>query len=99
MSYAIPNTRWTFGGNMQYRGDIFAEGLNWFIPDTPWRIEQDGVWLFGLMTKFQATEADLRSAHRRQSVRREIFSGISVPYHGQVYGDPRKATLSLRKSF
>ena len=27
------------------------------------------------------------------------YSGISVPYHGQVYGDPRKATLSLRKSF
>ena len=33
-----------------------AEVLNWFIPDTPWLIEQDGVWLVGLMTKFQATE-------------------------------------------
>jgi outer membrane receptor for ferric coprogen and ferric-rhodotorulic acid len=44
MSYTVPKTRWTFGSNVQYRGDIFAEGLNWFIPDTLWRIEQDGVW-------------------------------------------------------
>jgi outer-membrane receptor for ferric coprogen and ferric-rhodotorulic acid len=33
------------------------------------------------------------------SLDEKYYSGISVPYHGQVYGDPRKATLSLRKSF
>lgn len=99
MSYSIPNTRWTFGGNVQYRGDIYAEGLNWFIPDTPWLIAQDGVWLFGLMTKFQATEQTYVLFTVDNLFDEEYYSGISVPYHGQVYGDPRKATLSLRKSF
>ena len=70
MSYAIPNTRWTFGGNMQYRGDIFAEGLQTYV----------------LLTVDNLFDE-------------KYYSGISVPYHGQVYGDPRKATLSLRKSF
>jgi len=99
MSYSIPNTRWTFGGNMQYRGDIYAEGLNWFIPDTPWLIEQDGVWLFGLMAKFQATEQTYVLLTVDNLFDEKYYSGISVPYHGQVYGDPRKARLSLRKSF
>ena len=62
-----------------------------FIPDTPWLIEQDGVWLVTEQTYILLTVGNLFD--------QVYYSGISVPYHGQVYGDPRKATLSLRKSF
>jgi hypothetical protein len=43
--------------------------------------------------------ADLYPAHVDNLFDETYYSGISVPYHGQAYGDPRKATLTLRKSF
>jgi outer membrane receptor for ferric coprogen and ferric-rhodotorulic acid len=51
------------------------------------------------MTKFQATEQTYVLLTVDNLFDEKYYSGISVPYHGQVYGDPRKATLSLRKSF
>ena len=51
------------------------------------------------MTKFQATEQTYILLTVDNLFDQVYYSGISVPYHGQVYGDPRKATLSLRKSF
>lgn len=99
-TYEIPNSRWTVGANFQYRGGIYAEGEeNWFIPDTPWRIEQDGVFLVGLMTKYRLTPSAYLLATVDNLFDEKYYSGISVPYHGSVYGDPRKATLTLRKTF
>jgi hypothetical protein len=43
--------------------------------------------------------ADLYPAHVDNLFDETYYSGIRVPYHGQAYGDPRKATLTLRKSF
>jgi outer-membrane receptor for ferric coprogen and ferric-rhodotorulic acid len=54
---------------------------------------------FGLMTKFQATEQAYILLTVENLFDETYYSGIGVPYHGQVYGDPRKATLTLRKSF
>jgi hypothetical protein len=51
MRYTVPKT---IGSNVQYRGDIFAEGLNHPGHSTAHRAG----WslAFGLMTKFQTTE-------------------------------------------
>ena len=62
----------------------------------PWSIHQDGVFLVDLMAEYKVNEKSSALLTINNLFDTEYYSGISVPYHGSVFGDPFKASLSFR---
>ena len=59
-------------------------------------IHQDGVFLVDLMAEYKVNEKSSALLTINNLFDTEYYSGISVPYHGSVFGDPFKASLSFR---
>lgn len=106
-SYSSPDDKWSIGASVKYQSDVFTEGeLFWALDEdgeiddlVPYRIEQDAFTLFGLFARYSPSEKLSINLALENLTDESYLSGISWPAHGQVYGVPRNATLTLVGKF
>ena len=97
-TYDLPGDRWTVGGQVRYQSEIYDEGVN-DAEASPYRVEQPGL---------HRRRPDGRVPHHRRAslllnvdnvFDKTYYDGISWPRHGQTFGAPRTASLTLSAAF
>jgi outer membrane receptor for ferric coprogen and ferric-rhodotorulic acid len=99
-TYDLPGGRWTVGGQVRYQSEVYDEGV---FDETggsfPYRVEQPGYTLVDLMAKYRIIE-DVHVVLNVDNVfDKTYYDGISYVKHGNTYGAPRTASLTLRAAF
>lgn len=95
-TYNLPGDRWTVGGQVRYQSEIYDEGE---FQGTPYLVRQPGYTLVDLMASYRITEAVAVQLNVDNVFDKIYHEGISWPAHGQNYGAPRTASLTLKASF
>ena len=87
--------RWTVGGQVRYQGMIFAEGED----AVPYRVEQPAYTVVDLMAEYRLTEKASLLFNVDNVFDKSYYNGIAYPTHGQTFGPPRSAGLTLLATF
>lgn len=87
--------RWTVGGQLRYQGMIFAEGED----AVPYRVEQPAYTVVDLMAEYALTEKVSLLFNVDNVFDESYYDGISYPTHGQTFGPPRSAAVTLTAAF
>ncbi len=95
-TYDLPGDRWIIGGQVRYQSGIAEEGE---FDGTPYRVAQPGYTLVDLMAAYRITEKVSLQLNVDNVFDKVYHEGISWPAHGQNYGAPRSAGLSLSATF
>ena len=92
--YRLPvaEGRWSVGGGVNAQSSYYA--LNGTV-----RSEQDPYAVFKMNVSYRFSEKMIASLVINNVFDKEYYSGIRAVNFGNVYGDPRNATLTLRASF
>ncbi len=104
LSYTSPDNKWNAGVSARYMSEVFAEGaLDWDLDNDgsletaiPYRIQQDEHVVVGLFGRYNFTGKMSLHAAIQNATDEKYLSGISWPVHGNVWGDPVSASLTLR---
>lgn len=107
LSWTSPDERWNAGASFRAQSKSYVEGaLDWDLDgDGTWsdtiayRIQQDAFQVVGLFGRFKVTDNVSVSAAVDNLFDEAYLSGISYPVHGQVWGDARKYSLTVRTTF
>ena len=94
-TYDLPGDRWTVGGQIRYQGMIYAEGDEL----DPYRVEQPAYTVVDLMAEYRLTEKASVFLNVDNVFDQTYYNGISYPVHGQTFGEPRRASLTLTAAF
>ena len=105
--YSAPDGKWSVGASARYQSEVFTAGeLEWALDGDdladdiiPYRIEQSAYTVLGLYGRYQVTEKVGLNLTLENALDESYLSGISWPVHGQVYGDPRRASLTVTTTF
>lgn len=95
-TYDLPWENWTVGANLTYQSRIYTKGET---ENGPYRIEQEGYALVGLMTEYRINERARLLATVDNLFNIRYYSGITDPIHGNVLGEPRRVTVTFRAEF
>lgn len=105
--YAAPDGRWSVGASLRYQSEVFTAGeLAWDLEGDdqwddviPYRIAQDGYSVVGIHARFRFTDSVEMRVALENALDETYLSGISWPVHGQVFGEPRRASVTLTTTF
>lgn len=99
-TYALPGDRWTFGGQLLWQSEIYDAGVYETAEGgVPYRVEQPAYTVVNLMARYRINDrAELR-LNVENLFDETYYDGISYPRHGNTYGAPRTAGLTLRATF
>lgn len=99
-TYDLPGDRWTIGGQVRYQSEIYTEGVNDEpFAGVPYRVEQPAYTVVDLMAKYQITDRASLLLNIDNVFDKTYHDGISGARHGNTYGAPRTAALTLSAAF
>lgn len=100
-TYDLPGDRWTIGGQIRWQSETYADG-DYAVSDTesvPYHIEQPAYTLVDLMAKYRINDGVHVVLNVDNVFDKTYYDGISYVRHGNTYGAPRTASLTLRAAF
>lgn len=99
-AYALPGDRWTIGAQARYQSEIYSRGELTSGEDTvAYEVAQPGYTVVDVMARYRISERAALQLNVENLFDKTYFDGISWPRHGNTYGAPRTATLTLRADF
>ena len=98
-SYTPADKRWTVGATARWQEQTTYGGDIFFLPGQEFRTVQKGYTVVGLFGGYQITPKLRLNAAVDNLFDETYLSGLEWPIGGLVYGDPRRASLTLRAEF
>lgn len=94
-TWELPGERWTVGGQLRYQSRIYTTGEE----EVPYRVEQPGYTVVDLMAEYRIGPRASVLLNIDNVFDKTYYNGISYPRHGQTFGAPRAASLTLVATF
>lgn len=98
-SYTAPDKRWSVGASARWQEKTSYGGELYFMPGQNFVTEQKAYTVVGLFGGYQITKGLRLNAAVDNLFDETYLSGLEWPIGGLVYGDPRRASLTLRAEF
>jgi len=106
-SYTSQDDQWKIGFSARYLSELYTTGVVFWDfesddawdDEVPYRIQQDPYTVFGVHCRYKLNKKFEVSLSIENASDKTYLSGISFPGHGQVYGNPRNATLTVSGAF
>jgi outer membrane receptor for ferric coprogen and ferric-rhodotorulic acid len=103
-SYTSPGDRWSISANLRYQSEVYTEGeLEWALDGdgviddlVPYRIQQNAYTIFGVHARYRLRDNVSLHLDAENVSDKTYLNGISWPAHGQVFGDPRRISFTVR---
>ena len=95
-TYDLRGERWTVGGQLRWQSSIYNEGEECSVA---YRVEQPAYTVVDLMAEYRLTEKASLYFNVENVFDETYYNGISYPVHGQTFGPPRTASLTLVAEF
>jgi outer-membrane receptor for ferric coprogen and ferric-rhodotorulic acid len=98
-TYTAPDNRWSLGASARNQSRVFTDDVLYFMPEQAYLIEQPAYTVVGVFGGVQIAPGVRLNAAVDNLFDKSYWSGLSWPVHGQVFGDSRRARLTLRAEF
>ena len=99
-TYDLPGARWTLGGQLRWQSEIYETG-SYAVGDvtSDFRVAQPAYAVVDLMARYAITEKVSLRLNVENLFDETYYDGISWVRHGNTYGAPRTAILTLSGAF
>ncbi|MBP7000680.1 TonB-dependent siderophore receptor [Amaricoccus sp.] len=103
-TYDLMGDRLTVGGQIRWQSKVYDEGVYGWSEggvdyEEDYRVEQKPYTVVDLMARYRLTEQASILLNVDNIFDEEYYEGISWPRHGNNYGAPRTATVTLTTTF
>ena len=98
-SYAAPTDRWQIGGTLRHQsGFEYSEGF-YFAEDLIYTVKQKPFTVFAFNGRYNLTERLSASIEIENLFDKTYLAQQDWPVNGSVWGNPRRASVTLRTRF
>lgn len=103
-TYRVPDTGITIGADVRVQSRFYAEGTTFHYPGgievaVPYRISQGSLAIVGLSGQYRINERISLLARVENLFDKRYYASINDPDSGNIFGDPRRASLTIRAGF